>query len=63
MEDHVHMMLSFKPKYSAMDVVKNLKVLRKDLFHKPSGDQKSQRCVIGNCGHAAITCIQNQYTK
>lgn len=43
MEDHVHMMISFKPKYSATDVVKNLKGHSAKIFFKAHPEIKNNK--------------------
>ena len=43
MEDHVHMMISFKPKYSATDVVKNLKGHSAKIFFKAHPEIKDNK--------------------
>ena len=77
MEDHVHMMLSFKPKYSATDVVKNLKGHSAKIFFINHPEIKAAKMwgghpwshsyymgTVGNMSKETVRqYIQNQYTK
>lgn len=77
MEDHVHLMLSFKPKYSATDVVKNLKGHNSKIFFKRhpeikkskmwSGHLWSHNYYMGTVGDMSKDIVEkyihNQYNK
>lgn len=76
MPDHVHMLISFKPKYAPTDVVKNLKGASARLFFKAHPEIKTKRMwggklwsnsyfmsTLGNMSRDVVErYIQNQYT-
>lgn len=59
MPDHVHMVISFKPKYAAADVVKALKGGSARLFFKNHLEIKNSN-LWGIYGH---TAIMYEYTR
>lgn len=77
MPDHVHMMISFKPKYAPTNIVKNLKGSSARLFFKAHPDLASQKMwgghlwsksyymsTVGTMSKDDVeTYIRNQYSK
>lgn len=75
--EHVHMLISFKPKYAPTDVVKNIKGKSARIFFKNHPDIASQKMwgghlwsksyymsTVGTMSkEVAETYIKNQYTK
>lgn len=76
MPDHVHMLISFKPKYAPTDIVKNFKGSSARLFFKTHPDIKAKymwggklwsnsyfMSTLGNMSRDVVErYIQNQYT-
>jgi putative transposase len=77
MPDHVHLLISFKPKYAPTDVVKNLKGASARLFFKAHPEIKAKRMwggklwsnsyfmsTLGDMSKDVVEkYIQNQYKK
>ena len=77
MPDHIHLLISFKPKYSITDIVKNLKGYTARMFLKQHPEIKkdkfwgnklwSSSYYVGTVGNMSkdtvIKYIQNQYKK